>query len=136
MKPDICKHWNGIGLGDDHAMCNVGVDVKKLGEFHRPGMLNRLPCTGLGGRQGETLAECALADYPTAEEVAANEKSDTEFFRLVWPVLREIKANSKPGDVGTRNCPKCDCTLHWRRHPRNGHLHVGCTTADCVQIME
>ena len=64
-------------------------------------------------------------------------KKDWEtFVNLILPLIVDIKANSKPGDSGERECPKCQKRLWWDRAPSNGHLHMGCETALCVQVME
>ena len=137
MKSGICKHWRGLQVvGYGPPSCAVGVNVSDLGNFKQPGAMYRLPCTSMGGTQGHGRAECALAEYPTADEIEADERETKEWIRIVIPVLSDIKATSKPGDSGERECPMCHKRLLWVRASSNGHLHAQCETARCFSIME
>lgn len=64
------------------------------------------------------------------------EQDWNDYLAVVFPLIADIKKNSKPGDSGERECPKCHKRLRWVRASSNGHLHMGCETEKCVAMME
>ena len=58
------------------------------------------------------------------------------FIKMILPLISDIKTNSKPGDRGERECPKCNKRLRWVRVSSNGHLHMACETEKCIAVME
>lgn len=143
-KPDKCRHYNGT-IND---ACDAGVkyaDVR-LG-FGTPKM--SLPCFSAGdngrGRDWNELgAKCEKCDFPTAEELAAEEKEWKERSARMMKVRQAIVAHlggpwkkGMKGSAGSIDCPACvkGC-VNFSRAGYNGHIHARCSTSGCAAWME
>jgi hypothetical protein len=92
-------------------------------------------------RRGETCAECALRQEPTAEQVAQSRiDSDKALERAVagikvaaaWRVMPKPPADRRE----VLKCPICSGRLHLSQSAHNGHVHGRCETAGCISWME
>jgi hypothetical protein len=131
-----CKHYNGC----INTTCKAGVNYAELagGEL---GMMNRLPCWGDTNDSTEEIRPCASREFPTVEEVDAEEKrvyeSLTRTVRARTAITDYLKANNKPlrNVSGTIPCPICGGTLGFSI-AYNGHCHGHCSAQGCVYWME
>lgn len=130
-----CKYYRGMSERDS---CEAGVQFKSLPNFGTKEFYPSCPCFGpLGG--------CDKAEYPTAEELAAQKAEDEKRFQAIGKARAAIVESlggpwkrGMPGSSGAIDCPVCggEGTLEFSRAGYNGHIHAGCSTADCVWWME
>lgn len=124
-----CKHYRGRYHNDT---CEAGVIYADLPVIPA----DQSPCFG-PGRNG-----CSLAEYPTAEEIAAEDRMFREAMERTKKARAAIVSHIGPwkrgeGAGGSIPCPVCETgTLKYSRAGCNGHIHAACTTADCVRWME
>lgn len=132
----FCKHFRSMS---EHETCEAGVEYDSLKGIP----FDKRPCF-MRGKDRQVCGGCDLAEFPTVEEVAAQ---DAEFRKRLERigVARDaiVKAcggpwkKGKPGSSGSIPCPCCDGgTLRYSRSGYNGHVHAGCTTEGCVRWME
>lgn len=130
-----CKHYRGMHKKD---ACEVGVRFDSLPNHGTREFMNSCPCFGPQGT-------CNLAEYPTAEEIAAEEVEFAKRFEGTVKARAAIVESlggpwkrGTPGASGAIDCPVCSGqkTLRFSRAGVNGHIHAACGTQDCVRWME
>ena len=134
-RTEFCKHYRAMS---DHTTCEKGVaydDFKGLAFEQRP-------CFE---RNGVAPCGCALAEFPTAEERAEEERQTNEYVQRIANARQAIvnhlggpwkrgKTGSSQGEI---DCPVCsEGQLRFTRSGYNGHIHARCTTDGCVGWME
>ena len=134
----FCNHYRAMS---DHATCSAGVAYE---EFKGQPYEAR-PCFC---KNGVAPPGCELAQFPTAEELAAEEAEEAEMnkrFELIVKARAAIVAHlggpwkrGTAGASGVIDCPACGAekSLRFSRAGYNGHVHASCTTAGCVSWME
>lgn len=122
-------------------VCGVGVQIVPMGQRGMGGFY-KIPCHDLT-MDGIEKWECPYRDFFTDEEVAAqeaeSEKHVNEFIRkleLTRPLVERIK--NQGISSGSTSCPVCrngfidwSCAVDY-----NKHVHMRCSTADCIVFME
>lgn len=130
-----CKHYRGMYKKD---ACEAGVTFASLPNHGTREFHNSCPCFGPHGG-------CNLAEYPTAEEMAADdaemEKRIESLGKARMAIVESLGGPWKrgtPGASGSIDCPVCggQKTLRFSRAGVNGHIHAGCQTENCVRWME
>jgi len=133
-----CKHYTGTGRSET---CRAGVNYAQLGDDSRPGMLNRLPCLRTHFKE-DVVAECALREWPTPEEIAAQVEhlrdAGIRYMTARAAITDYLKANGKPtrNVQGRISCPICNTGTLGFSIAYNGHCHASCSTNGCVSWME
>lgn len=122
--------------------CAVGVDVEKLvGKFGNFGRWYRLPCHD---QESADIPKCVCdrRSFFTDEEMADQLREREEWtakamqrFLAIGPLVEAIKKGSTT--TGVDPCPVCMTgELHWSMSTYNRHVHMRCTTEDCIAFME
>lgn len=132
----FCSHYRAMA---EHTTCAAGVCY----ELFRGLAFEARPCFA---RQGQPApGGCPLAQFPTAEELAAEEAALEFRFALIAKARREIVTHlggpwkrGTAGAEGRIDCPVCGAqeALRFVRSGYNGHIHAVCTTGGCVSWME
>lgn len=127
-----CRHYSYdvVGVG---PVCAIGIDMSPPGSSK-----TCMPNPPIAG-QVCILREEFTADERTAWETWRNERAG----RMIL-VLAQIPGSSRDrknrpewGKSGKFPCPACDGgTVRWARAAINGHVHAGCTTPNCFEIIE
>lgn len=130
-----CKHYRGMHRKDT---CEAGVRFDSLPHVGTRLFHGTCPCFGPRGG-------CDKAEYPTAEEMAAEDAEIAKRFEAMGKA-REAIVNSlggpwkrgTPGAKGAIDCPVCGekQSLRFLRSGYNGHIHAQCNTQGCVSWME
>lgn len=132
----FCNHYRAMS---DHATCEAGVAYDKFKGIP----FDARPCFGRNG--GSPPPGCELAQFPTPEQIAAEEAEFQKRMENTMQARAAIVAHcggpwkkGTPGTSGKINCPVCggDATLRFSRAGINGHIHAACTTEGCVRWME
>ncbi len=132
-----CKHYRGMHRKDS---CEAGVSFASLPGHGSQGFLKSCPCFG-----PDQTGKCEKAEYPTAEEQAAEAAEMEKHFLSTAKARAAIVAacggpwkRGQPGSQGVIDCPVCNQpnSLQYSRAGYNGHIHAGCKTAGCVRWME
>ena len=130
------KHFRSMS---EHKTCEAGVEYETL----RGIPFESRPCfckTGLEPNSG-----CELAEFPTAEEIAAEEAEWQRRFQDTALARRRIVEflggpwkRGMDGTQGVIDCPVCESqeSLSFSRSGYNGHIHARCSTIGCVSWME
>lgn len=130
-----CKHYRGMHEKD---VCEAGVRFASLPNYGTREFMDSCPCFGPRGG-------CERAEYPTAEELAADR---AEFEKRIEGIGKARSAiveslggpwkRGTPGASGEIDCPVCagHNSLRFSRSGYNGHIHASCITGDCVRWME
>lgn len=135
MTTPWCKHYRGM---HEKETCEAGVAFKDLPGRGTEAFFDLCPCFGPNGHK------CDKAEYPTAEEMAAEEAemqlrfANTVIARAaIVGHIGEWKRGS-PSVAAKIDCPVCGQkeTLHFNRAGINGHIHAGCKTENCVRWVE
>lgn len=133
-----CKHYNGAS----RETCKAGVNYHEL-VGNDKGWMRRLPCSVGGTFIGtEDVCDCALREFPTAEEVQAEEDGIINGIQNTITARQTItdylKANNKPlrNVAGQIPCPICKSGTLQFSIAYNGHCHASCSTSGCVSWME
>lgn len=130
-----CKHYHGMYRKDS---CDAGIAFRDLPKYGEKGFMDSCPCFG-------PSTGCEKAEYPTPEELAAQEAAFELRCQNTGKVRHAIVAylggpwkHGTPGAQGTIDCPVCGGTasLRFSRAGYNGHIHAGCSTENCVSWME
>lgn len=132
MARNFCKHYRGMHRKD---VCEAGVVFKSL-PMKTP---DDCPCwnAAAGG--------CDKQEFPTAEEIAAEEAEiNARFIRLgkarkaIVDHLGGPWKKGTPGARGVIDCPNCAGvkSLRFSRAGYNGHIHARCSTPNCCSWME
>lgn len=132
----FCKHFRSMS---EHKTCAAEVvyeSLKGIDFDHRP-------CFCKPGEPPN--AGCSLAEFPTAEELAAEEEEFRKRFEAIGKARKAIVDSlggpwkrGMAGSQGDIDCPVCggQKSLRFSRAGYNGHIHAGCTTQNCVRWME
>lgn len=126
MRKGFCIHYSGI-LSEK---CRRGVNYYELAGGEATGWASRLPCVE---RHNSPLV-CDKREFPTEEQVKAYFAEFEAAITHVEVALKRI--NDQQGNSGKIDCPRCGSTIHWSRSHRNGHLHLRCSTPNCVSMMQ
>lgn len=133
-----CKHFTGIM----NHRCDAGVKYETVRAERGPGKGYALPCLP---DPGDPETVCFLCEFPTAEELAAEEAEHKRRFEMVGKARAAIVERlggpwkrGTPGAEGVIDCPCCGGakTLRFTRAGVNGHVHANCLTKGCVSWME
>lgn len=131
-----CKHYRGMY---EKTSCEAGVKFKDLPHYGTAEFRTTCPCFG------PSSSPCEKAEYPTAEELAAEEARLTQEIAKIGQARKAIVESiggpwkrGKPAAYGTIDCPVCEKkrTLNFSRFSYNGHIHARCDTPGCVAWME
>lgn len=135
MARQWCKHYRGMHEKDT---CEAGVSFRDLPGHGVKGFFDSCPCFG-------PSSGCDKAEYPTVEEMAA----DDERCRIRIEQVGKARAaivnhlggqwkKGTPGASGEIDCPACggSKSLRFSRAGYNGHIHATCVTDGCVRWME
>jgi hypothetical protein len=90
-----CKHFTGI----QNATCKRGVNYEELVGGGRTGIGCRIPCTGDNGcahAPNIKVVPCALREFPTPEEVQAEEE------------MIQVEIEKQLTNLATDICPDCE----------------------------
>ncbi len=132
----FCNHYRAMS---EHKTCNAGVEYAT---FQGVSFENR-PCFCRNGK--EPNSGCSLAQFPTAEELAAEDAEIEQRCQEIGKARQAIVAHlggpwkkGTPGAIGRIDCPVCDGkqSLRFSRAGYNGHIHAHCSTEGCVSWME
>lgn len=132
-----CKHYRGMYRKEQ---CEAGVAFAGLPNHGTKLFHDSCPCFG-----DENAKNCEKSEYPTAEEMAAEDKEFAEQFAKVGKAREAIVEHcggpwtrGMGGSSGAIDCPVCEGTetLQFSRSGYNGHIHARCATEDCVAWME
>ena len=132
-----CKHYRGMHKSDS---CEAGVLFASLPGHGVGGFFESCPCFGV-----QRTGTCEKAEYPTVEEMAAEDAEIKVRIQHVVSARSAIVADCggpwKRGErsvSGVIDCPVCKqpSSLSYSRSGYNGHIHAGCSTNDCVRWME
>lgn len=133
-----CKHYTGI-MNDK---CDAGVKYDTVRVERGPGKGYALPCLD---DKSEPEAVCFLCEFPTAEELAAEEaehkKAMADMLKARAAIVTRLGGPWKKGTLGAEGVIDCPCcggakTLRFTRSGYNGHIHAACKTEGCVSWME
>lgn len=133
----FCKHYRAMS---EHDTCSAGVayDTFKGVKF------DDRPCF-MRGKDRKICGGCDLQQFPTVEEVAAEDAVfAARFVKTIAAraaIVEHLGGDWKkgtPGTNGTIDCPCCEgvATLRFSRAGYNGHIHAHCSTDGCVSWME
>lgn len=132
----FCKHYHGLSvLFGTKGQCDAGLNCREVTGGPGAGWLMRSPCIN----RNEVEKPCAKFEQYTEEELAQRKaESDAAFERMKRSLLlaMELKKQHPRGHAGTTECPCCKGTLHFRISSYNGHIHMTCETAKCLNVME
>lgn len=130
-----CKHYRGMARSES---CEAGVRFDALPNHGTREFMGSCPCFG-------PSSGCDKAEYPTAEEMAAEDAAHEKRFGSVMKarsaIVESLGGKWKRGThraSGVIDCPVCsgEKTLRFSRAGVNGHIHASCSTKDCVRWME
>jgi hypothetical protein len=134
----FCEHYRAMS---EHATCEAGVPYEQFrGLTH-----DERPCFIRDGDPGRNAGKCDKFLAATPEQIAERKRLLAERFERVGKARAAIVAHlggpwkkGTHGAGGVIDCPACGGkeTLRFSRSGYNGHIHAGCTTADCVRWME
>lgn len=131
MKRDRCKHYNGL----QHTACRAEVRYAEVTADGRRPTISNTPCFGHGDK-------CLLREWPTEEEIAAEEALIAQWlsnYATARRAIVEAIGPHVPGRdfQGVIDCPCCGTVgaLHYTRSGYNGHIHGQCAQG-CVEWME
>ncbi len=125
-KTIYCKHYHSM-----MKPCSAGVEYKSV-RLDRPGEPTTYPCWD------SAVKTCLHALYPTAEEIAAEEKAANEHFENIMKARKLILDDAKgkwSGYGRSVECPVCGKRLSYSI-ASNGHVHARCETEHCLTWME
>lgn len=135
VRKTFCNHYRAMA---NHNTCEAGVPYSQFAGMP----YDKRPCFR---RDGESPRPgCDRAEWPTAEELAAEEERWAKRFADVVAARIAIEEHcggpwkcGMPSMGGSLKCPICPTgTLRYSRSGVNGHVHAGCTTEGCVCWME
>lgn len=130
-----CKHYRGMS---GKTQCEAGVEFASLPNRGTKEFTKSCPCFG-----PDQSGTCEKAEYPTAEEMAAEDREIEERCINLGKARRAIVEHlggpwtkGTPVGAGEIDCPVCGKTLKFTRSGYNGHIHARCETDGCVSWME
>lgn len=135
-----CKHFNGIysrGM-TEIACCKAGVNYREHVGGEGFAWIQKLPCTPrvVGVNYHFEAIPCDKREFPTIEEVEAEEARFTEHLTFVSESIRLCQEDFRTIKSGHITCPKCHKGLLYSISPRNGHMAGKCETPDCLEWIE
>lgn len=115
--------------------------VAELGEF---GWGLRIPCLRMNHdekrRRGEPLCRCPHLEWPSEEQLDADEEAYRDMFEKVveaGPLIEQVKQDHEGENwEGEVDCPVCGGDLWLAHSASNGHVQASCGTAGCLSFME
>lgn len=132
----FCNHYRAMS---EHKTCGAGVAYESLKGIP----FDARPCFA---RHGDPPpGGCELAEFPTAEEIAAEKAEIEARIQAMGKARQAIVAHcggpwkqGVPGAQGKIDCPVCSApgALAFSRAGYNGHVHARCATQGCVSWME
>ncbi len=129
----FCKHYRSMM---DFADCKAGIAYDTLKGIP----FEKRPCFQ---RNGIAPGGCDKAQFPTADEIAAEDAEFAKLFERTDKARAAIVAHIGPykrgiSTGGAIDCPVCNGakSLHFSRAGYNGHIHARCDTEGCVSWME
>lgn len=131
----FCNHYRAMS---EHKTCSAGVEY----ETFKGLSFEARPCFC---RNGVCPPGCDLAQFPTAEEIAAEDAELAKRWELIGKASDAIVTHMggpwKRGVAdasGAIDCPACGTAkaLRFSRSGYNGHIHASCTTEGCVRWLE
>ncbi len=131
----FCKNYRAMS---EHETCKADVAYDKF----KGQPFESRPCFC---RNGIAPPGCELAQFPTAEEIAAQDAEMNKRFELMGKARAAIVSSlggpwkrGTAGATGTIDCPACGVaqSLRFSRAGYNGHIHAACKTEGCVRWME
>ena len=136
----FCNHYRAMA---HHKTCEADVEYDSFKGLS----FDKRPCFArLVKKAGEYVAPCGCdkAQFPTAEEIAAEDAEFQKIFERSMTARQAIVAHlggpwkrGMPGSSGQIQCPICTTgNLQFSRAGYNGHIHAACTTEGCVRWME
>lgn len=122
-----CKNFNGT----IHNECDAGVNYDTVKDASSSPY--RWPCMDDGAH-----LPCPLREYPTTEEVDAEDKHITKLLSDVTTTRKLItdQTKGKRNVQGAVDCPVCNTGKVRYSVAYNGHIHAQCSTEKCVQWIE
>ena len=138
MKKDNCKYFNGTAC----TTCDAGVNYRELVGGNEWGWAVRLPCLASFRKRTTTqTVTCDKYQEPTDEEIAKEKaafEASCERMIKVGPLVRRIKQENKgKSATGSDACPACNSgKIRWSIAGSNGHVHMVCSTKNCIAFME
>lgn len=136
----FCNHYQAPA---EHKECEAGIAFDWLRtEF---GKYANWPCFRKRGEAPPPECSCDKAEFPTAEQLAAEDAEDAQRRKNIGAARKAIVAHlggpwkrGAKSSAGQIDCPVCRGagTLHFSRAGYNGHIHARCATPDCVAWME
>jgi len=135
MAKPWCKNYHGM----QKETCSAGIAFKDLPGRGTKTFFDTCPCFG------PSDSKCEKSEYPTAEELAAEEAAMKVRWENMGKARQAIVAHlggpwkkGTPGAQGSIDCPVCaaEKSLQFSRAGYNGHIHARCKTEDCVSWME
>lgn len=133
-----CNHYLAPA---EHTTCKAGIEYEKFKQAGgRP--FENWPCFMRDGKPPSCA--CEHARFPTAEELAAEDKEIEErcanMGKARKAIVDHLGGPWKKGTAGASGnipCPVCEGgTLHFSRAGYNGHIHARCSTKGCMNWME
>lgn len=142
-----CVHYRREPGMPKRDACQAGFvydDITQVATLGRKGCGLRLPCIrdnhAEAERNGGRLFQCPKLQWPTLEESEAVEKEAREHMQKMLIVARYLipirEAHRGEYWQGIIECPICKAEMSVTHHGCNNHLHVSCSTADCIRWME
>ena len=136
MARRFCKHYEGMFEND---RCKAGVVFAELEHHGTKEFRDSCPCFSSNG-----TGNCEFKTYPTAEEMAEEDRKNVELFKNITKaraaIIEEcgddwVKGRSSAGRI---DCPVCGGSeeLQYSRSGYNGHIRARCETDGCVAWME
>lgn len=126
----------------DGKSCEAGVKYEDVRKHHDPitqkfdgrtyTKSSSLPCVKEVNAGGATCDKC---DFPTPEELAAEENEMNDRYENMMKARDAIVKHcggpwkrGTPGETGTIDCPVCGKvgSLRFTRSGYNGHIHASC----------
>lgn len=146
-----CRHYSG---SYHNTHCTAGIEYRSVTPFpDENGKALRLPCftkclfenpSPAQAAEFARRGSCEKFDLMTQEEFERHE-ADVESaiqasiarMQKCGPMILRIKQENKGrSNSGTEPCPVCGTDLHWRISGYNGHVHMQCSTENCIAFME
>lgn len=147
-----CKHYTSINVLRPDKKCKAGLVYQDVVVRHEPPIPYRyehdppgarpyqrtwsVPC--LASHRGD-CPPCAKSEWPTQEEIDADERETAKLFEdtILARAVIVAEIGDKRGVAGELVCPVCELgRLYYSVAEYNGHIWGRCSTADCVRWME
>lgn len=136
-----CRHFNGVWKpGMRRNTCAAGVDYREHAGGEDTGWVLALPCLPreVGRKYDRDVVPCGLREFPSEDEVEADEKRGMELAALVLRAAHLVIQHSggKRGVIGVVTCPACGEDLRYSVSGHNGHTSGLCSTGGCLSWIQ